>query len=150
MGPSSAPREQLLQLFELLVRAPSVYAWGFPANVRTSTARTADDIALDSAPSAPYPKHSMSPYARLQVVLLLGNVAFIGAWAAAVSRPPGWLWIGIVLLALFVAVRVGGMWLRARKYPDETGRSRRAAILSTFVAVLGVALWIYTALRGPR
>lgn len=92
----------------------------------------------------------MSPYVRLQVVLLLGNVAFIGAWAVAVSRPPGWMGIGIVLLALFVAVRVGGMWLRARKYPDETGRSRRAAILSTFVAVLGVALWIYTALRGPR
>lgn len=92
----------------------------------------------------------MSPYARLQVVLLLGNVAFIGAWGVAVTRPPGWLGIGIVLLALFVTVRVGGMWLRARKYPDETGSSRRAALLSTFVAVLGVALWIYTVLRGPR
>lgn len=91
----------------------------------------------------------MSPYLRLQLVLLLGNVAFIAAWAVAVSRPPGWLWIGIVLLVLFVAVRVGGMWLRATKYPDEAGRSRRAAILSTFVAMLGVALWVYTALRGP-
>jgi hypothetical protein len=91
----------------------------------------------------------MSPYLRLQLVLLLGNVAFIAAWAVLVTRPPGWLGIGIVLLALFAAVRVGGMWLRAQKYPDPAGRSRRTAVLSTFVAVLGVALWIYTALLGP-
>ncbi|WNG32857.1 hypothetical protein F0U60_04005 [Archangium minus] len=89
----------------------------------------------------------MSPFLRLQLVLLLGNLAFIAAWAVALTRPPGWQWIGVVLLALFVVVRVGGMWLRARKYPDE-GRSRRAAILSTFVAALAVVLWVYTALRG--
>ncbi|OJT25833.1 hypothetical protein BO221_08265 [Archangium sp. Cb G35] len=90
----------------------------------------------------------MSPFARLQLLLLLGNVAFIGAWAVAVSRPPGWKWIGATLLACFVAIRVGGMWVRARKFPDE-GRSRRAAIFSTAVAALAVALWLYTALRGP-
>ncbi|QRK11885.1 hypothetical protein JQX13_18600 [Archangium violaceum] len=89
----------------------------------------------------------MSPFLRLQLVLLLGNLAFIAAWAVALTRPPGWQWIGVVLLAFFVVVRVGGMWLRARKYPDE-GRSRRAAILSTFVAALAVGLWVYTALRG--
>ncbi|PTL84531.1 hypothetical protein [Vitiosangium sp. GDMCC 1.1324] len=91
----------------------------------------------------------MSPFLRLQLVLLLGNVAFIAAWAVALTRPAGWQWIGLLLLAFFVVVRVGGMWLRARKYPDEAGRSRRAAILSTFVAALAVALWLYTALRGP-
>ncbi|KFA91184.1 hypothetical protein [Archangium violaceum] len=90
----------------------------------------------------------MSPFLRIQLMLLLGNVAFIGAWAVALTRPAGWKWIGAALLAFFVAVRVGGMWVRARKFPDE-GRSRRAAILSTAVAALAVALWLYTALRGP-
>lgn len=90
----------------------------------------------------------MSPFLRLQLLLLLGNVAFIGAWAVAVTRPAGWQWIGATLLAFFVAIRVGGMWLRARKFPDD-GRSRRSAILSTAVAALAVALWLYTAFRGP-
>jgi hypothetical protein len=91
----------------------------------------------------------MSPFVRLQLLLLLGNVAFIAAWAVALTRPAGWQWIGVLLLAFFVVVRVGGMWLRARKYPDQAGRSRKAAVLSTVVAVLAVALWVYTALRGP-
>ncbi|MFY0526511.1 hypothetical protein ACN28I_26345 [Archangium gephyra] len=90
----------------------------------------------------------MSPFARLQMMLLLGNVAFIGAWAVALTRPAGWQWIGATLLAFFVAIRVGGMWLRARKFPDE-GRSRRAAILSSAIAALAVAMWLYTAFRGP-
>jgi hypothetical protein len=90
----------------------------------------------------------MSPFLRLQLLLLLGNIAFIAAWAVALSRPSGWQWIGASLLAFFVSVRVGGMWLRARKFPDA-GRSRRAALLSTAVAALAVALWVYTALRGP-
>jgi len=89
----------------------------------------------------------MSPYLRLQLALLFANVVFIAAWFMALKRPAGWQWMGGALLALFVVVRVGGMWLRARKYPDEAGRSRRAAILSTLVAVLAVALWVYTALR---
>jgi hypothetical protein len=91
----------------------------------------------------------MSPFLRLQILLLLGNVAFIAAWALAVTRPAGWQWIGVLLLAFFVAVRVGGMWLRARQFPDVAGRTRRAAILSTAVALLAVAMWIYTALRAP-
>jgi len=91
----------------------------------------------------------MSPFARLQLMLLLGNVAFIGAWAVALSRPAGWQWMGVLLLAFFVALRVGGVWLRARKFPDDTGRSRKAAQLSTAIAALAVALWVYTALRGP-
>ncbi len=91
----------------------------------------------------------MSPFVRLQMMLLLGNVAFIGAWAVALSRPAGWQWIGILLLAFFVALRVGGTWLRARRFPDDTGRSRKAAQLSTVIALLAVALWVYTALRGP-
>ena len=90
----------------------------------------------------------MSPFVRLQLLLLLGNIAFIGAWALAVTKPPGWQWGGGVLLAFFVAVRVGGTWLRTRRFPDATGRSQRAVVLSTAVAALAVALWIYTALRG--
>lgn len=85
---------------------------------------------------------------RLQMLLLLGNVAFIAAWAVALTRPAGWQWIGATLLAFFVAVRVGGMWVRARKFPDG-GRSRRAAILSTAIAALAVVMWLYTAFRGP-
>jgi hypothetical protein len=91
----------------------------------------------------------MSPFMRLQMLLLLGNIAFIAAWAVALTRPAGWRWLGLLLLAFFVVIRVGGMCLRARKFPDEAGRSRRAAILSTVVAALAVALWVYTALRGP-
>jgi hypothetical protein len=90
----------------------------------------------------------MSPFLRLQLMLLLGNVAFIGAWAVALSRPAGWQWIGVFLLAVFVTLRVGGTWLRARKFPDDAGRSRKAAQLSTVIALLAVALWVYTALRG--
>jgi hypothetical protein len=91
----------------------------------------------------------MSPFLRLQLLLLLGNVAFIAAWALALTRPTGWQWIGVLLLAFFVAVRVGGMWLRARQFPDVAGRTRRAAFISTAVALLAVAMWVYTALR-PR
>ena len=50
----------------------------------------------------------MSPFVRLQMMLLLGNVAFIGAWAVALSRPAGWQWMGILLLAFFVALRGPG------------------------------------------
>jgi uncharacterized membrane protein SirB2 len=95
------------------------------------------------------PEHSMSPFARLQLMLLLGNVAFIGAWAVAVSRPAGWQWIGAALLAVFVAIRVGGTWVRAKKFPDVEGRTRRAAFFSTAIAALAVAMWLYTAFRGP-
>lgn len=91
----------------------------------------------------------MSPFLRLQLLLLLGNIAFIAAWALALTRPTGWQWIGVLLLAFFVAVRVGGMWVRAKQFPDVAGRTRRAAILSTVVALLAVAMWVYTALR-PR
>ena len=91
----------------------------------------------------------MSPFLRLQLLLLLGNVAFIAAWALALTRPTGWQWIGVLLLAFFVAVRVGGMWLRARQFPEVAGRTRRAAIFSTVVALLAVAMWVYTALRPP-
>jgi hypothetical protein len=91
----------------------------------------------------------MSPFLRLQLLLLLGNIAFIAAWGVALTRPSGWQWVGGALLAFFVALRVGGMWLRARRYPDQAGRSRRAALLSIVISALAVALWVYTALRGP-
>jgi hypothetical protein len=91
----------------------------------------------------------MSPFLRLQLLLLLGNIAFIGAWVLALYRPTGWQWMGVLLLAFFVAIRVGGSWLRVRQFPDVARRTRRAAILSTVVALLAVALWIYTALREP-
>lgn len=90
----------------------------------------------------------MSPFLRLQLLMLLGNIAFIAAWAVALTRPAGWPWVGGALLASFVAIRVGGTWARVRRFPDETGNSRRAAVLSTVIAALAVALWVFTALRG--
>lgn len=91
----------------------------------------------------------MSPFLRLQLLLLLGNISFVVAWALALHRPAGWQWMGILLLAFFVAIRLGGLWLRARQFPEVAGRTRRATFLSTFIALLAVALWVYTALREP-
>ncbi len=82
--------------------------------------------------------------------MLLGNLAFIAAWGLALTRPAGWRWIGPVLLGVFLALRVGGMWLHALRNPDGTGRTRRAAVLTTGVALLATALWVYTVMRGPR
>jgi hypothetical protein len=90
----------------------------------------------------------MSPFARLQAFLVLGNVALIAAWALVLIRPTGWQWMGPLLLAFFVLVRIGGVWTRVREAPDG-GRTRRAALLSTAIAAIAVALWLYTALLGP-
>ncbi|RYZ35141.1 MAG: hypothetical protein EOO71_36585 [Myxococcaceae bacterium] len=93
----------------------------------------------EKRPSLPYP-----------AVLLLGNVAFIASWIVILKRPEGWQVVGPVLLALFLALRVGGVWRYARNNPDPQGRAKRSAILSTVLALLAVALWLFTWLSGPR
>ena len=104
-------------------------------------------------PSVPYP-----------VLLLLGNLAFVGAWTLLLFKPAGWLWVGIALVAAFLALRVGGtaeqlqgaalrvggMWWHARHFPLSSGRGRRSAILTTAIALLGVGLWVVSAVRGTR
>lgn len=90
-------------------------------------------------PNLPYP-----------AVMLLGNVAFIASWIVILKRPEGWQVVGPVLLALFLALRVGGVWRYARNTPDPTGRAKRSAILSTVLALLAVGLWVFTWLSGPR
>ncbi len=86
------------------------------------------------------------PFAVLQ---LLGNVAFVGAWGALLWKPTGWQWVGLALIAVFLALRVGGMWWHARRFPAAQ-HPRRSAILTTVIAVLGVGLWAYSALRGTH
>ena len=90
-------------------------------------------------PSLPYP-----------AVLLLGNVAFIASWIVILKRPEGWQVVGPVLLALFLALRVGGVWRSAQNNPDPQNRAKRTAIISTVLALLAVALWVFTWLSGPR
>ncbi|WP_223639482.1 hypothetical protein [Corallococcus sp. EGB] len=87
------------------------------------------------------------PYPAL---MLLGNVAFIASWIVILKRPEGWQVVGPLLLALFLALRVGGVWRYALDTVDPTGRMKRSAILSTVLAALAVGLWGYTWLSGPR
>jgi hypothetical protein len=84
------------------------------------------------------------------VLLLLGNLAFIGAWGVTLWRPAGWKVLGLVLIVLFLLLRVGGIWWNVMRYPDDTGRTRRSAVITTVVALLGVALWGFTVVRGTR
>lgn len=84
------------------------------------------------------------------VLLLLGNVAFIGAWAVTLWRPAGWKVLGLVLIGLFLLLRVGGIWWNVVRFPDDTGRTRRSAVITTVIALLGVALWGFTVVRGTR
>ncbi|MFB1485083.1 hypothetical protein [Corallococcus sp. RDP092CA] len=92
-----------------------------------------------SRPSLPYP-----------ALMLLGNVAFIASWIVILKRPEGWQVVGPVLLVLFLALRVGGVWRYALGTMDPTGRVKRSAVLSTVLAVLAVGLWGYTWLSGPH
>ncbi|MCP3098375.1 hypothetical protein LZ198_05720 [Myxococcus sp. K15C18031901] len=89
-------------------------------------------------------------YPRFAIASLLGNVAFLGSWGVLLTRPPGWLVVGVILLVAFVVLRVGGMWLYASRQTEDIPRVRRAAIFTTVLAVVAVGLWVYTALRGPR
>ncbi|WP_171450041.1 hypothetical protein [Corallococcus carmarthensis] len=92
-----------------------------------------------SRPTLPYP-----------ALMLLGNVAFIASWIVILKRPEGWQVVGPVLLALFLGLRVGGVWKYALATPDPAGRLKRSAIFSTVLAVLAVGLWGYTWLSGSR
>ncbi|WP_253993581.1 hypothetical protein [Myxococcus qinghaiensis] len=104
------------------------------------TRRTVDTAPVD--PRRAYP--------RFAIASLLGNVAFLASWGVVLARPSGWLVVGPILLALFVLLRVGGMWLYARQQPEGSDRIRRAALFTTLLALVGVGLWVATALRGPR
>jgi hypothetical protein len=88
-------------------------------------------------PTLPYP-----------ALMLLGNVAFIASWIVLIKRPEGWQVVSPLLLALFLALRVGGVWKYALTTPDDTGRLRRSAVLSTVLALLAVGLWGYTWMSG--
>ncbi|NTX10055.1 hypothetical protein FJV41_39840 [Myxococcus llanfairpwllgwyngyllgogerychwyrndrobwllllantysiliogogogochensis] len=88
-------------------------------------------------------------YPRFAIASLLGNVAFLASWGVLLSRPSGWLVAGPILLALFVILRVGGMWLYARQQTEGSPRIRRAALFTTLLAFVGVGLWVLTAVRGP-
>ncbi|XXF78576.1 hypothetical protein P2318_02115 [Myxococcaceae bacterium GXIMD 01537] len=81
------------------------------------------------------------PPLRLVVFLVVGNLAFIASWVVVLWKPAGWLWLSLALLLVFLVLRVGGMWWQVRRYPDEEGRMRRSAILTTILAVAAVALW---------
>lgn len=111
---------------------------GFSLGALAPRAHTASPVRT-SRPTLPYP-----------ALMLLGNVAFIASWIVILKRPEGWQVVGPVLLALFLALRVGGVWKYALGNPDPAGRVKRSAILSTVLAVLAVGLWGYTWLSGPR
>ena len=96
------------------------------------------------------PPKDPAPRITRRGLMLLGNLAFIGAWAVVLMRPTGWQVAGPVLLGLFVLIRVGGMWLYASRNPDPTGRTRRTAIATTVVALVAVGLWVFTVVRGPQ
>ncbi|MBJ6760357.1 hypothetical protein JGU66_06250 [Myxococcaceae bacterium JPH2] len=81
--------------------------------------------------------------------MLLGNIAFIGAWVVVLMHPTGWQVLGPVLLGLFLLIRVGGAWLYASRTPDPSGRVRRSAVATTVIALFAVGLWVFTLLRGP-
>ena len=94
-------------------------------------------------PSRPAPRYPT------QLLFVVGNASFIGAWAMVLTRPQGWRLLGPLLLAVFLGARVGGMWWYARQSTDDTGAVRRAARFTTVLALLAAALWVVTFARGP-
>lgn len=90
-------------------------------------------------------------YPRYAIASLMGNLALLASWGVLLTRPNGWLIVGVLLLIAFFALRVGGMWLYATAQGEESRqRTRRAAIFTTVLAFVIVGLWVATALRGPR
>lgn len=89
-------------------------------------------------------------YPRFAVAALLGNIAFLASWGVLLSRPSGWPVVGGILITLFFVLRVGGMWLYASRQTDTAPQARRAAIFTTLIALVGLGLWVFTAVRGPR
>lgn len=91
------------------------------------------------------------PNPRLILLSLLGNVAFIGSWLVVLRKPAGWLPLGLGLLAVFLVLRVGGAWWQARQAPPEaTAHYRRAAVITTVLAVVAVGLWAFSVVYGAR
>lgn len=93
---------------------------------------------------------SRIPPAAFQAAFIAGNLAFLGCWVLALSRPQGWQWLGPVLLALFLLLRVGGMWTLSLRAGDEDPLARKRAVLYTFVALAAAGFWVFTVLRGPQ
>jgi hypothetical protein len=79
---------------------------------------------------------------------LLGTAALIGGLLVTVQRGVAPLWVGPVLIGVFLLLRVGSEWALALLYPDAEGRSRRSAILNTAIAVAVVGFWFYMRRRG--
>jgi hypothetical protein len=89
------------------------------------------------------------PRYPLQLLFLVGNASFIGAWVMTLTRPPGWSVLGPLLALVFLGARVGGMWWYARRAGDASGHLRRSAWLTTAVALLATGLWAWTFVHGP-
>lgn len=90
------------------------------------------------------------PNPRILLAIVLGNLAFIGSWVLVFYKPAGWLGLSLTLLLTFLVLRVGAAWWQARQSPDEGGLKRRAAIVTTVLAVLAVGLWAFSIVYGPR
>ena len=102
----------------------------------------------DCGPCAPPPR---IPPAAFQAAFVLGNLAFLGAWVLALSRPAGWQWMGPVLLALFLVLRVGGMWTLQPARRQTRTRSPASAPCSTPSSRSRPrGFWVFTVLRGPQ
>ena len=96
------------------------------------------------------PSSTRIPPAAFQAAFVLGNLAFLGAWVLALSRPAGWQWMGPVLLAAFLVLRVGGMWTLSLRAGREDPLARKRAVLYTLVSLAAAGLWVFTVMRGPQ
>ncbi len=91
------------------------------------------------------------PNPRLLLFSFAGNIAFIGSWLVVLRKPSGWLALSIALLATFLVLRVGGAWWQVRQAPAEaTAHFRRAAVITTVLAMVAVGLWTFSVIYGAR
>ncbi|MDC0711389.1 hypothetical protein POL68_23160 [Stigmatella sp. ncwal1] len=79
---------------------------------------------------------------------VLGTAALVGALALSLQPGLGKPWLGAVLIGVFLVLRLGGEWFLALRFPDPSGRNRRAALLSSVLALGVVAFWFYVRSRG--